>query len=142
MTEVLERPLTDYAKPKTSQKLRRVLIVEDSADIRNLLRFLLQSIGVQVMAVGDGQSALELIESWPAPDVILMDRMLPYVDGDDLVRAIRKEPTWANVPVVVVSAKAHTEEVAHMMAIGADEYITKPFSAATVLKVVEKHFTE
>ncbi len=140
MTEVLEQPLVSNQQPIANRPLRRVLVVEDSADIRNLLRFMLQSVGIQLMAVGDGRSALELVQTWPAPDVIIMDRMLPYVSGDELIRQIRKEPSWANVPVVVISAKAQTDEIAQAMSMGADEYITKPFSAASVMKVVEKHF--
>lgn len=139
MSAVLERPVLSTQKPMNPDRVYRVLVVEDTPDIRNLLRFLLQSKGIQVMAVGDGRSALELIECWPAPDVIIMDRMLPYIDGDELVRAIRKEPTWKDVPIMIVSAKAHTEEIAELMAAGANEYITKPFSPAQVLKVLEKH---
>ncbi|MEZ5650441.1 MAG: response regulator [Burkholderiaceae bacterium] len=118
---------------------RRVLLIEDTPDIRTLLRFLLQSSGIQVMAVGDGRSALELIECWPAPDVILLDRMLPFVDGDELLRRIRAEPSWAHVPIVVVSAKAREEEIAQAMAAGANEYITKPFSPMHVMKVLERY---
>jgi CheY-like chemotaxis protein len=91
------------------------------------------------MAVGDGKSAMELIECWPAPDVILLDRMLPYIDGDQLLRAIRAEPTWSHVPIIVVSAKAQSEEIAEAMAAGATEYITKPFSPVQVMKVMEKY---
>ena len=88
---------------------------------------------------GDGRSALELIECWPAPDVILLDRMLPFVDGDELLRRIRAEPSWAHVPIVVVSAKAREEEIAQAMAAGANEYITKPFSPMHVMKVLERY---
>lgn len=138
MVEVLDRPVTK-TDSESLDRLSRVLIIEDTPDIRNLLRFLLQSTGIQVMAVGDGKSAMELIECWPAPDVILLDRMLPYIDGDELLRAIRKEPTWSHVPIVVVSAKAQSEEIAEAMAAGATEYITKPFSPVQVMKVMEKY---
>ena len=136
---IAERSTATKSKHDNLDKLSRVLIIEDTPDIRNLLRFLLQSTGIQVMAVGDGKSALELIECWPAPDVILLDRMLPYVDGDELLRAIRAEPTWAHVPIIVVSAKAQSEEIAEAMAAGATEYITKPFSPMNVMKIMEKH---
>lgn len=139
MVEVLDRPVAKSAESETLDRLSRVLIIEDTPDIRNLLRFLLQSTGIQVMAVGDGKSAMELIECWPAPDVILLDRMLPYIDGDQLLRAIRAEPTWSHVPIIVVSAKAQSEEIAEAMAAGATEYITKPFSPVQVMKVMEKY---
>ena len=139
MVEVLDRPIAKSAESESLERLSRVLIIEDTPDIRNLLRFLLQSTGIQVMAVGDGKSAMELIECWPAPDVILLDRMLPYIDGDQLLRAIRAEPTWSHVPIIVVSAKAQSEEIAEAMAAGATEYITKPFSPVQVMKVMEKY---
>lgn len=139
MVEVLDRPVAKSADSESLERLSRVLIIEDTPDIRNLLRFLLQSTGIQVMAVGDGKSAMELIECWPAPDVILLDRMLPYIDGDQLLRAIRAEPTWSHVPIIVVSAKAQSEEIAEAMAAGATEYITKPFSPVQVMKVMEKY---
>jgi len=69
VVEVLDRPVAKSAESETLDRLSRVLIIEDTPDIRNLLRFLLQSTGIQVMAVGDGKSAMELIECWPAPDV-------------------------------------------------------------------------
>lgn len=124
---------------RTLERPRRVLLIEDTPDVRTLLRFLLQGAGIQVMAVGDGRSALELIECWPAPDVILLDRMLPFVDGDELLRRIRNEPTWSHVPIVVVSAKARDEDIAQAMAAGANEYITKPFSPMHVMKVLERY---
>lgn len=139
MVETLDRPVARSADAESLDRLSRVLIIEDTPDIRNLLRFLLQSTGIQVMAVGDGKSAMELIECWPAPDVILLDRMLPYIDGDQLLRAIRAEPTWSHVPIIVVSAKAQSEEIAEAMAAGATEYITKPFSPVQVMKVMEKY---
>ena len=131
--------MSGNGQARTTERPRRVLLIEDTPDIRTLLRFLLQSSGIQVMAVGDGRSALELIECWPAPDVILLDRMLPFVDGDELLRRIRAEPTWAHVPIVVVSAKAREEEIAQAMAAGANEYITKPFSPMHVMKVLERY---
>ena len=139
MDTVIEKPVSRKPDQDNLERLSRVLIIEDTPDIRNLLRFLLQSTGIQVMAVGDGKSALELIECWPAPDVILLDRMLPYVDGDELIRSIRAEPTWSHVPIIVVSAKAQDEEIAEAMTAGATEYITKPFSPMHVMKVMERH---
>ncbi|MEZ5740350.1 MAG: response regulator [Burkholderiaceae bacterium] len=124
---------------RQTEQPHRALLIEDTPDIRTLLRFPLQNSGIQVMAVGDGRSALELIECWPAPDVILLDRMLPFVDGDELIRRIRSEPTWAHVPIVIVSAKARDEDIAEAMGAGANEYITKPFSPMHVMKVLERH---
>ncbi|MEZ5729777.1 MAG: response regulator [Burkholderiaceae bacterium] len=117
----------------------RVLVVEDQPDIRKLLKFLLETRGMQVATVGDGRSATEMIDTWPAPDLILMDRMLPYVSGDDLIRQVRADETWGKVPIVVVSAKARSEEIQESMHDGADDYLTKPVKPARLLEMVHRY---
>lgn len=139
MNAILERPLTIAPENRTFLATRRVLLVEDSADIRNMLRFMLQSTGAEVKAVGNGKCALELLESSPAPDAIILDRMLPLVSGDELVKLIRCSPSWSDVPIVVISARSSAEEIASIAKIGANDYITKPFAVSQVLRVVNKY---
>lgn len=139
MNAILERPLSIAPENRTFLKTRRVLLVEDSADIRNMLRFMLQSTGVQVNAVGNGKNALDLIGSSPAPDAIILDRMLPMLSGDELVKLIRCAPTWSDTPIVVISARSGTEEIASIVEMGADDYITKPFAVSQVLRIVNKY---
>lgn len=139
MNAILERPVSIAPANRTFSTTRRVLLVEDTADIRNMLRFMLQSTGIQVKAVGDGKSALDLVESSPVPDAIILDRMLPMLSGDELIKLIRRAPTWSDVPIVVVSARTNTEEIASVTNMGADEYITKPFSVSQVLRIINKY---
>lgn len=124
---------TDGDQPK------RVLVVEDTPDIRKLIKFILEDTGMQVTTLGDGLSASEMIANWPAPDLVVMDRMLPYMSGDALIQRIREDATWANVPVVVVSAKARGDEVAECLMEGADDYVTKPFSPSHFIEVVGRY---
>lgn len=117
----------------------RVLLVEDTADVRKLIKFLLQDAGVQVMALGDGRSAAEMIENWPAPDLVIMDRMLPFLSGDELIQQIRASDVWGRVPIVVVSAKARSDDIAQSMADGADDYVTKPFNPKHFAEVIHQY---
>lgn len=116
----------------------RALVVEDTVDIRRLMNLILEDAGVEVCSVGDGSSAAELITQWPAPDLVILDRMLPYLSGDELIRKIRNDEMWREVPVVVVSAKVRGDEISEMMMEGADGYITKPFNAKHFVEVVNR----
>ena len=117
----------------------RVLLVEDTPDVRKLIKFILEDTGMQVTALGDGQSASEMIDNWPAPDLVVMDRMLPFISGDDLIKRIRSDETWAEVPVIVVSAKARGDQVAESLMEGADDYVTKPFNPSHLIEVVGRY---
>ncbi len=116
----------------------RALVVEDTVDIRRLMNLILEDAGVEVCSVGDGNSAADLIAKWPAPDLVILDRMLPYLSGEELIRKIRSDDMWREVPVVVVSAKARGDEITEMMMEGADGYITKPFNAKHFVEVVNR----
>ncbi|MGH1357766.1 MAG: response regulator [Burkholderiaceae bacterium] len=127
-------------KPKRSNPDRpaRALVVEDTVDIRRLMNLILEDAGLEVFSVGDGNSAADLIMQWPAPDLVILDRMLPYMSGEQLIKKIRSDELWSEVPVVVVSAKARGDEISEMMMDGADGYITKPFNAKHFVEVVNR----
>ncbi len=135
----LQSALRSRRRREDTDQPARVLVVEDTPDIRKLIKCILEGAGVQVTALGDGQSACEMIENWPAPDLVVMDRMLPYMSGDLLLQRIRENETWGEVPVVVVSAKARGEEVSESMASGANEYVTKPFNAKHFVEVIGRY---
>jgi len=116
-----------------------VLVVEDTPDIRRLMKIVLENFGMRVTMLGDGQSAADLIEMVPAPDLVIMDRMLPYVSGDQLIDKIRADQQWASVPVVVVSAKARGSDVAESLHSGANDYVTKPFNSKHFMEVVSRY---
>ncbi|MCP5266773.1 MAG: response regulator transcription factor [Burkholderiaceae bacterium] len=114
-----------------------VLLIEDTPDIRELIRFMLETSGMQVLTAGDGRHAIEMIENWPAPDAVVLDRMLPFVSGDELITRIRDDAIWHEVPIVVVSAKARGDDVAAAMRLGADDYVVKPFNPIRLVEVVQ-----
>jgi DNA-binding response OmpR family regulator len=102
----------------------RVLIVEDDPDLLVILRVNLESVGMDTLLAGDGRTALTRIES-ERPDLIVLDVMLPGVDGWTVLETIRAR--HHQVPVIVCSAKRHSEDIARARALGAVGYIVKPF---------------
>ena len=109
----------------------RVLVADDDADIRELVEFKLSQAGYAVQAVPDGLAAWEAFESDP-PQLAVLDVMMPGLSGFDVLRKIR-ESEHAGVPVLMLSAKSRDSDVDTGFAIGADDYVIKPFSPRELL---------
>ena len=109
-----------------------VLIADDEPNIVISLEFLLQQAGYQVRVAHDGQQAWESIQRQP-PDLVLLDVMLPHLSGFDLCQKIRENPAWARLRIVMLTAKGREVEISKGLALGADAYITKPFSTQDLL---------
>jgi len=105
----------------------RILIVEDDGDIAQLVRLYLEKAGHATEVVASGDEALERVRANP-PDLVVLDLMLPGLDGLTICRAIRAAGTTAQTPIIVVSARAAESDRISGLELGADDYITKPFS--------------
>jgi len=119
--------MTLETKPTSAPHITRVMVAEDDVDMAYVLEFLLSREGFQVDLVGDGRDAVLCIESEPAPDVVLLDVMMSFVSGFQVLRAVRDHPGWRSVPVVMVSGKGSEQDVVNALSAGADDYLTKPF---------------
>jgi len=106
----------------------RVLVADDNADMRDYIVRLVAELGHEVEAVGDGQAALEAARR-ETPDLILTDVMMPGLDGFGLVAAVRGDPHMRDTPIIMLSARAGEEARVEGIRSGADDYLTKPFSA-------------
>jgi two-component system, OmpR family, phosphate regulon response regulator PhoB len=106
---------------------QRILIVEDEEDILNLLRFNLQNSGFDVITSGDGREALELARKYD-PDLILLDLMLPGLDGFEVCRELKSDPKTRVVPVIMLTARGEEVDRIVGLELGADDYVVKPFS--------------
>lgn len=104
-----------------------VLVADDDADIRDLVVFKLQQAGMEVVAVGDGNAALEALTGF-RPDLVLLDVMMPGLSGLDVLRRIRADEQLRSLKVVLLTARARDVDVDDGYTSGADEYVTKPFS--------------
>jgi DNA-binding response OmpR family regulator len=105
----------------------RILVADDDVDIRELVEFKLSTMGHDVVAVGDGAAAIDACMA-EKPDLAVLDVMMPGVSGLDAIRAIRAEPGLADLPVILLTARAQESDVETGFDSGADDYITKPFS--------------
>jgi DNA-binding response OmpR family regulator len=110
----------------------RVLLVEDEADIRELIRYSLAQAGLEVEEASDGAEALEKLRAF-VPDLIVLDLMLPGMPGLEVCQRLRSRARTARLPIMVVSAKSAASDKALGLAMGADDYVTKPFSPRDLL---------
>jgi two-component system phosphate regulon response regulator PhoB len=109
-----------------------VLVVEDEAAIATLLRYNLEKQGFRVEEAGDGQEALTRIAE-SAPDLVLLDWMLPVMSGIEVCRQIRRRPNTRDLPVIMVTARTEDQDAVRGLNTGADDYITKPFNMDALL---------
>mgnify|MGYP000185730416 CR=1 FL=1 len=105
----------------------KILVVEDHKDTRELLKYNLTSAGFDVAAVEDGQGGLEKSKVFH-PDLILLDLMLPGMDGLEVCRKLKQDPTTSGVPVIMLTAKGEEIDRIVGLELGADDYVVKPFS--------------
>ncbi len=114
-----------------------VLVVDDEPNIVLSLEFLMKREGFDVRVAEDGEAALAAVEE-RVPDLILLDVMMPKRDGFDVCQTIRANPAWKNVRIIMLTAKGREVEREKGMALGADDYITKPFSTREVVERVRQ----
>lgn len=115
---------------------RSVMIVDDDDDIRNTLRFLLEDSGYEVLTATNGSEALQQLGAGARPSVILLDLMMPVMNGYQFAEQKRREATLADIPVVVITADGNANQKAQ--SIGARGHLRKPFSIDAVLREVER----
>ncbi len=104
----------------------RVLVVEDEADIRRILKDLLEAQGFYVVDLSSGHAILHQIELHN-PDVLLVDQMMPGITGVEIIGQIRKDGRHANLPIIMVTGLSGEEDKVKVLNLGADDYVTKPF---------------
>ncbi len=114
-------PLTGKAVAK------KVLVADDEPFIVTALEFLLRKNGYEVMTAPNGEEALKRLASF-APDLVLLDVMMPLLSGYEVCQRMREHPEWKHIKIVMLSAKGREAEVSKGVSLGADLYVTKPFS--------------
>jgi DNA-binding response OmpR family regulator len=112
-----------------------ILVVDDDPVIQKLLAVNFEMEGYRVVTAGDGEEALACISA-EHPDVVVLDVMMPKVDGIEVVRRMKADPATAPVPVLLLSARAQAKDVAEGLDAGADGYMTKPFDPVDLLERV------
>ena len=109
-----------------------VLVVEDESDIRELIGYNLTKAGYQVVLVVTGEQALAAVKTDP-PDLVVLDLMLPGIDGLKVCARLKQDVTTSEIPIVMLTAKGEEADVVRGLNLGADDYITKPFSPRVLI---------
>jgi DNA-binding response OmpR family regulator len=114
---------------------KKILIVDDEPNIVISLQFLMQQSGYEIDIARDGEEALTKMEAF-RPDLVLLDVMLPLRNGFEVCQKIRENSSWGGVKVLMLSAKGRDLDISKGMTLGADAYITKPFSTKDLIEQV------
>jgi CheY-like chemotaxis protein len=115
----------------------RILVADDSPDVREVLQMNLETMGYEVLLASDGDQALERFYQ-ERPDLLILDVMMPKQNGFQICRKVKSDPTGGNVPVILLTAKSGREDMYWGRDCGADEYVTKPFSTKELEGIVER----
>jgi len=126
----MDRCQTISASSVTTAKT--ILVVEDETDLRNMIGFNLEREGYQCRRAATGSDAMAAISHEP-PDLVILDRMLPAMSGDEVLAQIRRDRRTTMIPVLMLTAKAEESDELVGFAMGADDYVTKPFSMKTLI---------
>lgn len=116
---------------------KKVLIADDEPNIVTSLEFLMEANGYEICIARNGEEALNLVGSF-APDLILLDVMMPIKNGYEVCQAIRGNSAWQKIKIVMLTAKGRDIDVAKGLGLGADAYVTKPFSTKELIAQVKQ----
>jgi len=122
----------------TVERKRTILMVEDDPAIASLVRFRLEREGFIVRHASDGEQALKEFDNPEVPDLVMMDVMLPYRNGYELLGDLRARPALASVPVLMLTSRGREQDVVKGLSGGANDYVLKPFRPAELLARVHK----
>ncbi len=118
---------------------RRVLCIEDNLEMIDLIRLILERRGIEVQSAVGGQQALEILSQNPLPDLILLDLMMPDMDGWTVYQRLKADVRTAHIPVIVVTARAQSiDRTVGLQIAKVDDYIVKPFTPQELLASIEK----
>jgi two-component system alkaline phosphatase synthesis response regulator PhoP len=120
---------------------KKILVVDDERHIVRLVEVNLQRAGYEVVTAYDGREALEKVKS-ESPDMVILDVMMPYLDGYEVMKQMSADPEFAAIPIMMLSQKAQDADVFRGWQSGVNCYLTKPFNAMEVLVFVKKIFDQ
>lgn len=114
---------------------KRILLADDEEDIKTVVKFFLESRGYDVLTAFDGLDAISMCES-EKPDVLLLDVMMPVMNGFEVARRLKKNPETAGIPIIMLSAASQAESIKEGLEAGARDYIVKPFEPSKLEEMI------
>ena len=134
---------TTKAQQEPRESCPSILVIEDDEPVAQVLKFMLEQQNYAVTLIGDGRAARTQIENSPNPPaLILLDVVLPYVDGFELLGLIRTQDGWTSTPVIMLTAKTSEQDIVRALDAGANEYIVKPFQPDELLALIRRYLRE
>lgn len=127
----MSKPLLEIEKNKMDRQ-KTILIVDDEEDILGLVEFHVQQQGYKTLKAASGETALKLARN-EKPDLVILDLMLPGIGGLDVCKYLKSEPSTAHVPIIMLTAKGEETDIVKGLELGADDYVTKPFSPKVLM---------
>ena len=118
-------------------QVRTIMLADDELDIRTILRILLETSDTQILEASNGTDALELARQ-SSPDLILLDWMMPGLDGLEVIRALRRDPETAAIPIIMLSSQDQPHEIQQVLELDVTAFLSKPFNPAELLATVEQ----
>jgi CheY-like chemotaxis protein len=115
---------------------KNILICDDDEGIVDVIKIVLEEKGYKTKSVSHGRDIFKIIEKWK-PDLVLVDFWMPEISGDEIIKALKKEPHTESIPIILIAAHRRTRELAIQS--GADGFLTKPFDIQDLENIVEKH---
>jgi len=131
------RNQTIYAPNKKEQRKRKILIVDDTLLIANLIKTRLAYLNYEIAHAQDGEEALEMIRKFP-PDLVLLDIMLPKLTGTEVLKRLKGDPDYRDLKIIMISAKNKEKDILSNIRLGANDFITKPFSLEVLEEKIKK----
>ena len=120
---------------------KKILVVDDEPDVASLLTLMLKSQGYTVINAVDGQEALEKARG-ESPDLILLDVMLPRMDGYKVARMLKFDENYSHIPIIMLTAKIQERDKATGLEMGVNDYLTKPFDTAVLLAKIKERLAK
>jgi DNA-binding response OmpR family regulator len=125
-------------KPNKLKTHNSVMIVEDDAIVARLLGHTLTQRGFSVNLANDGKMAFDTVANQPPPSLVLLDIILPFFDGFEVLEKIRNQKSWKHVPIIMLTSKTQEPSVVRAFNAGADDYITKPFQIEELMARIHR----
>jgi DNA-binding response OmpR family regulator len=116
-----------------SEQRDTAIVVEDHEHVRYLVAHMLDREGFAVTSLTDGRQAVEFVATHEPVDVVILDLMLPYLDGLEVAQLIRAHPRWRTVPIIMLSARSQDDDIVRALQAGVDDYVSKPYSPRELL---------
>jgi len=119
----------------------RILVVDDEPTLVRLMEFILAKHGHKMLVATNGAEALDVIRN-QRPDLVLLDIMMPRIDGYEVARIVRADAELCSTPIIMLSAKAQDQDIKRGLDVGVDEYITKPFAPEQLVHIVNEYLAK